>query len=125
MKFKLIYTLLFLLFSFPLIAQTVYRTPSGTKFHTANCRSIKNVSSQINIDDAYKLQLSPCSICKPNSSNVTKTNSFLGNKPVGIQQDELKGSNANAKQCTSKTKKGLRCKNTTKNKNGRCHKHDK
>lgn len=125
MVFKHVKTLLLIFFTIPLIAQTVYRTPSGTKFHTATCRSIKNVSSQINRNEAYEIGLSPCSICKPNTSYVTKSNSFLGNNPKGIQADELRGSTQNAKQCTSKTKKGLRCKNTTKNKNGRCHKHDK
>jgi hypothetical protein len=38
-----------LLFTISLNAQTVYKTPSGAKYHLANCRTVKNVSEAITI----------------------------------------------------------------------------
>ena len=38
---------LMLFFGLQLKAQTVYKTPSGSKYHLASCRMVKNVSSEI------------------------------------------------------------------------------
>ncbi len=54
-----------LLSSSTLSAQSVYKTPSGHKYHTAQCRSVKNVSEKITLNEALKLGLSPCKICNP------------------------------------------------------------
>jgi hypothetical protein len=52
---------LFLL-SISLKAQTVYKTPSGTKYHLPTCRMVKNVSDQITVSEAIALGLQPCKI---------------------------------------------------------------
>lgn len=46
-------------------AQTVYKTPSGEKYHLSTCRMVKNVSSQLSLDKALRSGLSPCKICNP------------------------------------------------------------
>ena len=56
--------LLFLFFFYGISAQTVYKTPSGTKYHLANCRMVKNVSSALSLDKALRSGLQPCKICR-------------------------------------------------------------
>ena len=46
-------------------AQTVYKTPSGAKYHLASCRMVKNVSEEMTIEKARALGLEPCKICNP------------------------------------------------------------
>lgn len=65
--------------------------------------------------------------------NRSKSNSCyckVHNKKVGIDccngkttTTISKQSSTTAKQCSGTTKKGARCKNRTKNSNGRCHHH--
>lgn len=85
--------LFFLLLGISVNAQTVYKTPSGKKFHKANCRMVKNVSEKIEEIDAYNLGLEPCKICKPSQSNSLYSNS---KKAKGV---------ASTVQCKGKTKK--------------------
>lgn len=56
-----------LLLACTLKAQTVYKTPSGAKYHTANCHTVKNVSDAITVSEAVKLGLQPCKVCKPDA----------------------------------------------------------
>ena len=104
--------LLFLLFSISqLDAQTVYKTPSGAKYHTATCSTVKNVSEAITLEKAMELGLGACKVCKPveayGSGNKTK-------QPQG-QSETV--------QCKGKTKAGTRCKHMTKIANGYCFQH--
>ncbi|HEX7847852.1 MAG TPA: DUF5763 domain-containing protein [Chitinophagaceae bacterium] len=92
-------------------AQTVYKTPSGEKYHLGNCRMVKNVSDEISVDKARELGLQPCKICKP--ANIYSSGSPL-NKPQG-QNDTV--------QCKGKTKAGTRCKHMTRIANGFCFQH--
>ena len=61
--------------------------------------------------------------------NRSKSNSCyckIHNKKVGVnccKENTTKKSVISAKQCSGTTKKGARCKNRTKNTNGRCHHH--
>lgn len=112
----------FLLFQFQFgIGQTVYKTPSGAKYHTATCRYVKNVSEKLSIQEAKKRGLSPCSQCKPNSSVSSKSSS--GNS-LGIKSNEANGEKSESTQCKGITKSGNRCKHMTRNKNGYCHQHE-
>jgi hypothetical protein len=43
---------------------TVYVTKSGTKYHRAGCRYLRNSSIPMTLEDAAKAH-SPCSVCKP------------------------------------------------------------
>ena len=57
--------LFILFFCLNVSAQTVYKTPSGEKYHLSGCRMVKNVSSALTLDKALKLGLNPCKFCKP------------------------------------------------------------
>ena len=103
-----------------LFGQTVYKTPSGNKFHTSTCRFVKNVSHQLSVEQAYSKGLSACSICKPNTGSVNRI-SPIG---LGIKPNEAKGISS-AVQCKGKTKTGKRCSRKTRNVNGFCFQHEK
>ncbi|MCP2037909.1 methylphosphotriester-DNA--protein-cysteine methyltransferase [Chryseobacterium sp. HSC-36S06] len=62
MKFLTVF--LFLL-TVNLTAQTVYKTPTGTKYHLSDCRMVKNVSSALSVEKALKEGFAPCKICEP------------------------------------------------------------
>jgi hypothetical protein len=47
------------------ISDTVYITPSGSKYHTKDCRTIKDTSTAISRSDAESQGYSACKICKP------------------------------------------------------------
>ena len=55
----------FLLISSCGISQTVFKTPSGAKYHLSTCRMVKNVSQEITVVEAKELGLTPCKICNP------------------------------------------------------------
>lgn len=111
----------FLCLSFSGLAQTVYKTPSGEKYHTATCRYVKNVSESMSVQQAKKRGLSPCSQCKPSPGSNASTRS---NGSLGIKAGEAKGANTESTQCKGTTKAGTRCKHRTKNNNGYCHQHE-
>ena len=61
-------------------AQTVYKTPSGQKYHLASCHMVKNVSEAIDVKEAIEIGLEPCKICKP--ATVT-SHPIITKKPQG------------------------------------------
>ncbi len=104
--------LLFLTFSISkLDAQTVYKTPSGAKYHTATCRTVKNVSEAITLEKAIESGLDPCKVCQPVVPNG------------GGSKTKQPGGEAETVQCKGKTKAGTRCKHMTKIANGYCFQH--
>jgi len=80
-------------FSLQAVAQNVYKTPSGKKYH-----------------------LTPCKICTPPVVSTIGYSSSLSNenKAVGASVSVC---------CSGKTKKGTRCKHKTKLANGYCYQH--
>ena len=105
-------SILFFLFSFIFAkSQTVYYTPSGKKYHTENCRMVKNVSYKINVNSALEKGLTACKICKPTSGN-SKINNYKTTSKI----------NATV-QCKGTTKSGNRCKHMTSIGNGYCFQH--
>lgn len=103
-----------LLFAVGASSQTVYKTPSGEKYHVASCRMVKNVSQKITIADAQERGLQPCKICKP---------------PVGFRQNVRSTKNVSGEsatvRCKGLTQKGTRCKHMTRIANGYCFQHNK
>ncbi len=65
-----------------LTAQTVYKTPTGTKYHLSDCRMVKNVSSALSVEKALKEGFAPCKICEPPfrtvSGSVSKPKKSIG-----------------------------------------------
>ncbi len=106
----LICFLLFSLSSNPAIAQNVYKTPSGAKYHLGNCSYVKNVSQEITLSQAAELGLGPCKVCKPKQI----TSNGIVNNPRG---------EGITVQCKGITKKGTRCKHMTSIGNGYCFQH--
>jgi hypothetical protein len=104
--------LLLLLISVSLKAQTVYKTPSGAKYHTDKCHMVKNVSEAISISNASKSGLQPCKICMPATE---ASQNLVSSKP--------QGSNTATIQCSGLTKAGTRCKHMTRIANGYCFQH--
>jgi hypothetical protein len=92
-------------------AQTVFKTPSGQKYHLASCRMVKNVSQEITVAGAKELDLEPCKICNPQ-------NIYNGAPPPHKAQ----GQNITV-QCNGYTKAGNRCKHMTSIANGYCYQH--
>lgn len=105
---------LFILFlSVNLSAQTVYKTPSGSKYHLSSCRMVKNVSSSLSLDKALQSGLTSCSICKP---PVRQT--------LGIISKPKKTAGVNSQnRCYAITKSGSRCKRHTRSGNNFCFQH--
>ncbi|KMQ67471.1 hypothetical protein ACM39_13625 [Chryseobacterium sp. FH2] len=99
--------------SFTLKCQTVYRTPSGTKYHLSSCRMVKNVSSGLDVSKALEQGLQPCNICKPSIRNTYG----IVSKPKKIN-----GTNK-GNQCLGITKKGTRCQHYTRIGNDYCFQH--
>jgi hypothetical protein len=118
MNTKFYFATIFLFVSISTNSQSVYRTPSGTKYHLSTCRMIKNVSHKISYQQAAELDLSPCKICKP--KNVS-AQSFANDTKVGAK--EAKGI-SETKQCRGMTKNRARCRHKTRNVNGFCAQHD-
>jgi hypothetical protein len=104
--------IILLLLSASLKAQTVYKTPSGAKYHTANCHMVKNVSEAISLSKATELGLQPCKICRPAS---IAPQPVVSSKPQGTGQETT--------QCKGLTKAGTRCKHMTRIANGYCFQH--
>lgn len=104
--------ILFLLFSFSVRGQDVYKTPSGAKYHLATCHTVKNVSEKITLAKAMELGLAPCKICHPPQSAPLPASSKKG-------QGE-----SETVQCKGMTKAGTRCKHMTRIANGYCFQHN-
>lgn len=93
--------------------QTVYKTPSGTKFHGSSCRIVKNVSSSLPLQKALEMGLEPCKICNPASPSVYG----IASVPKKVNGTD-KGN-----QCLGTTKAGTRCKHYTRIGNDYCFQH--
>lgn len=70
MKRKLVAPLVMLFFVLAVslasfAAETVYITPKGKKYHRESCRTIKNSSTQISLNDAIARGYTSCKVCKP------------------------------------------------------------
>jgi hypothetical protein len=80
-------------------AQTVYTSPKGEKYHTADCR-LSGDADGMTMAKAKKAGKKACEVCKP---------------------DEL--GKAKLAQCSGKTKDGKRCKRMTANTGKKCFQH--
>ena len=104
--------IILLLLSVSVKTQTVYKTPSGAKYHAATCHMVKNVSEALSLSSASERGLEPCKICKP---------SLIA--PQKLVPGEAKGQTAATTQCNGLTKARSRCKHMTRIANGYCFQH--
>lgn len=109
---RLLLSVLFLLvISTAAVSQSVYKTPSGKKYHLSSCRMVENVSEKISVEEAVTLGLDPCKICKPAAA------------PVRMQASGKEQGQSSTTQCKGLTKAGNRCKHMTRIANGYCYQH--
>lgn len=105
--------LFFLLIPITFNAQSVFKTPSGKKYHLGTCRMLNNVSQEISLSTAVELGLEPCKICNPGFGNIST------NEPIKHPSGEK-----NTVQCKAMTKSGMRCRHMTSIANGYCFQHN-
>ena len=112
---KSVYILVILLLAVaPFVgAQTVYKTPTGSKYHLGSCRMVENVSAKLTVAEALEGGLDPCKICKP---AVAPAQNLLSNN------QSPKGE-SNTTQCKGLTRKGTRCQHKTSIADGYCFQH--
>ncbi|HRH49991.1 MAG TPA: DUF5763 domain-containing protein [Panacibacter sp.] len=106
------FILIICLVAFAAKSQSVYKTPSGSKYHLSTCRMVKNVSAEISAEEAKRLGLQPGKFCKPQ-------NIYAAGIPSPLK---AQGQN-NTVQCKGYTKAGTRCKHQTSIGNGFCYQH--
>ncbi len=110
----LFFILLFWIFPKDNQAQNLYKTPSGKRYHLANCHMVKNVSKKISPEQINALGLTPCKICHPPDLSHINT-SYRPSKAVGQTSKSV--------QCKGRTKQGTRCRHKTRIANGYCFQH--
>jgi hypothetical protein len=96
-------------------AQSVYKTPSGEKYHLSTCHMVENVSKKlVGVSDIEEHSLEPCKICKPPAKANLVSSLDKADKSVG------EGASV---QCKGITQSGTRCKHLTRIANGYCFQH--
>lgn len=113
MKNLLFICLIFI--SLSVTSQTVYKTPSGKKYHLSSCRMVNNVSQAISLNQVVGMGLEPCKICYPPTVSTSTSNLVSTKKAKG---------ESSTVQCKGKTKAGTRCKHRTSIANGYCFQHN-
>jgi hypothetical protein len=113
---KKLIAFLLIVFSTSLLAQTVYVTNTGEKYHTSGCRYLAKSKNAIDLSDAINQGYGACKICKPPQS-VSKKSEVKEKKTADYNR------NATSSQCTATTKKGSQCKRMTTSSNGKCWQH--
>ncbi len=122
-QLRLLLFILSITFTSNVLAQTVYTTKTGEKYHKGICRYLKYSKKELTFDKAIRLGYSACSVCKPTKEN-TKTSSNTRSNAITPKKTKTTVSKKTvATQCTGKTKAGNRCKRKTKSANGRCYQH--
>lgn len=109
------------------IAQTVYVTKTGSKFHKSSCRYLQSSKIAISLSDAKDKGFTACSVCKP-SSNVSfttkgKDTTIVKAETQATQTTKPVKTSTTSSLCTAITQKGTRCKRMTKSPNGKCWQH--
>ena len=118
MKAQIILSLLIFIFVHSsVLGQSVYKTPSGKKYHLASCGMVENVSAKlVDEENITYYGLTPCKFCKPPAKNQLTTKLGLIGKAVGESASV---------RCIGLTQRGTRCKHKTKLANGYCYQHTK
>jgi hypothetical protein len=125
MKRVVFIVVLQLLFCSVLLAQTVYITKSGKKYHTENCSSLRSSSIPINLSEAIQKGYTPCSRCNPPtlSENSVNNNNLL--KDDSTPNNITNNKSTTTKQCIAITKKGAQCTRNAEEGSDYCWQHNK
>jgi len=115
--------LFFLLLSSYAIAQTVYITQTGKKYHSYSCSYLSSSKTSIDLSEAKAKGFTACSRCKPDSNvdaNVKTEKKSETNTKVKKQTNTTTSG-----QCEAITKKGKRCSRKAKEGSRYCWQHSK
>ena len=122
-QLRLILFIFSITFSSNVLAQMVYTTKTGEKYHKSSCRYLKYSKKEITIKKALEFGYSACSVCKPKKKNTKASTNTIPNTITPKAKSKAPSKKAIASQCTGKTQAGKRCKRKTKNVNERCYQH--
>jgi len=122
-QLRLLVFILAIALSSNVLAQTVYTTKTGEKYHKQTCRYLKYSKKELTIDKAITLGYVACSVCKPTKENTKASSDAEANAIASKAESKAPSKKAVATQCTGKTQAGKRCKRKTKNANGKCYQH--
>lgn len=122
-----LFNLLFLVFvgaSSTVLAQTVYITKTGEKYHKITCRYLSKSCYSIELSDAKDKGYASCKVCKPGSGSSAQKKINPGQAPkIKSGTSTLGKASSSSSQCISLTKTGKRCSRMTKDKSGKCWQH--
>jgi len=109
MKRQLLLFFSILLFcSINVIAQTVYVTRTGSKYHNDGCRYLSQSKIAIDLTDAISKGYGPCSVCKP-PTQPTKTSKASQQTEKNETSTNQQKSETTSTQCAAITQAGIRC----------------
>ena len=126
MKKILFIAVLQFLFCSVLLAQTVYVTKTGKKYHTSACSSLRNSSIPITLSEANQKGYGPCSKCDPpiySEGKTEKTNNTLYDDSK--LREKLNSTSPTSNQCIAITKKGTQCSRNAQEGSDYCWQHNK
>lgn len=102
--------LIFLVFSYNTIAQTVYITKTGSKYHNDDCRYQSQSKISIDLATAISKGYGACSVCKPSTQATSNTKSSTTTETkVETKQQVNTSKTVTSQKCAAITKAGTRC----------------
>lgn len=103
---RVLFLSLFFIFSFHALAQTVYITNTGKKYHKESCRHLSQSKIEIDLKDAQSQGYGPCGTCKPGGSTVQSSTE----KKTNLKSGSSSTTKTTGGRCQATTKKGTQCK---------------
>jgi len=102
-------------FSSLLLAQTVYVTRTGAKYHKDGCRYLRQSQIEMQLKDAIAEGYAACKVCKPptaikSSSSENQSSTSSSNTTEVKKQSSEPKSYSTSGRCQATTKKGTQCK---------------
>lgn len=104
------------------IAQTVYITKTGTKYHRETCRYAKT-GYRSDLETAKKKGLGPCSVCKPSQSNQSSEGNSKPSETLNTEPNRISSNNEKSVRCKAITKAGAQCSRNSTDDSGYCWQH--
>lgn len=107
------------------LAQTVYVTKTGKKYHRESCQYLRQSKIEMKLEQA-KVLYDPCSVCKPPTQTKPQPGSSAtpaSVTPPKSTQPAPSQQTTKTRQCSATTKAGTRCKRTTTDASGKCWQH--
>lgn len=103
---------------------TVFVTKTGTKYHTAGCRSLSKSKIPMRLGDAAE-KYGACSICRPPTLATTERSGIATTSPSSSVKTSPPNKTATSRQCAATTKAGTRCKRNASPGSAYCWQHGK